>query len=248
MLQILGGHSDTIFMVSFSLDGGLLASGSSDHTVRLWDPARGQLLKVLEGHKDKVKVIAFSPDGSLLASGSDDHTVRLWDPTRGQMLKVREGHENLVMSIAFSPNGRSIASGCFDGRVWLWEVLTGAGREGNKVIDGFIWSIKFSPDSSLLASIGCQSLDLWDPATGAWCGRLGDNNCYRSRLIRFSVIEFSSDSCLLASGSSDSIIRLWDPIRRVLIGLLEGHTGSIETLSFSPNGRSSCLWSERWYR
>jgi WD40 repeat protein len=65
--------------VAFSPDGRLLASGSRDKTIKLWEVASGSLVRTLTGHTDSVFSVAFSPDGRLLASGSDDNTIRLWD-------------------------------------------------------------------------------------------------------------------------------------------------------------------------
>jgi WD40 repeat protein len=65
--------------VAFSPDGRLLASGSYDKTIKLWDVATGSLVRTLSGHTDDVYSVAFSPDGRLLASGSGDETIRLWD-------------------------------------------------------------------------------------------------------------------------------------------------------------------------
>ena len=64
--------------VAFDPQGGTLASGSDDKTVKLWEARSGKLLRTLEGHTGPVDIVAFSPDGRLLASKSDDHTIRLW--------------------------------------------------------------------------------------------------------------------------------------------------------------------------
>jgi WD40 repeat protein len=65
--------------VTFSPDGTILATGSHDQAIKLWDAATGHELIALRGHTGNVYAVAFSPDGTRLASGSLDGTVRLWD-------------------------------------------------------------------------------------------------------------------------------------------------------------------------
>lgn len=67
--------------VAVSPDGSILAAGSLDTVVRLWDMRTGHLLDMLRGHKDSVYSVAFAPDGTFLVSGSLDKTLKMWDLT-----------------------------------------------------------------------------------------------------------------------------------------------------------------------
>ncbi|MCD6310597.1 MAG: hypothetical protein J7M18_07760 [Candidatus Eremiobacteraeota bacterium] len=82
------GHVDDVVTVRFSPDGNILASGSEDTTIKLWDVKTGELLMTLKGHSDDVSSIEFSPDGKYLVSASCDQTVRIWDLKNGTTIKI----------------------------------------------------------------------------------------------------------------------------------------------------------------
>ncbi len=119
-LRTLTGHGYGVDGVSFSPDGRLLASGSTDETVRVWDAASGEHLRTLT-HPANVCGVAFGPDGRL-ASACEDRTARLWDPASGENLRTFADHGDMVFEVAFSPDGRLLASGTGNGGVYLWPL------------------------------------------------------------------------------------------------------------------------------
>ena len=106
---------------AWSPDKLMLARGSQDNTIRLWDE-RAQQYKILQAHTDRVESITFSPDGQTLASGSDDKTIRLWDVATGKLRETLQGHMGGIFSVAFSPDGKTLASGSDDKTIRLWDV------------------------------------------------------------------------------------------------------------------------------
>jgi parallel beta-helix repeat protein len=159
----LTGHTDPVRSVAFSPDGRLLASGSYDNTIKLWEVASGREVRTLTGHTGDVTSVAFSPDGRLLASGSVDDTIKLWDVATGREVRTLSGHTSDVNSVAFSPDGRLLASGSDDKTIKLWDVATGSLVRTLSGHTSDVNSVAFSPDGRLLASgSDDNTIRLWD--------------------------------------------------------------------------------------
>ena len=112
--------------VAFAPDGVLLAAGSADNTVSLWDPTKGGAggpVRRLSGHRQPVRSVVFSHDGRTLASAGQNGSVVLWDTATGHRLgDALAGHEGAVTGVAFGPGDRSLVSGGDDQGVLVWDV------------------------------------------------------------------------------------------------------------------------------
>ena len=148
---IFVGHTDHVWSVAFSPDGGTLASGSGDNTIRLWDTHTAQHKTTLIGHTGNITSIVFSPDGQTLASASWENTIRLWDPHTGQLKRILTHYTVNVASVAFSPDGQTLASGGDYGTLWLWNTTT---WQVERTLPGHTGLVEFvvfsSPDGKCL--------------------------------------------------------------------------------------------------
>ena len=234
LLATLKGHSEDAFSVSFSPDGKVLASGSVDHTIKLWDVGSRREIATLKGHSSDVYSVSFSPDGKVLASGSRDNTIKLWDMDSRREIATLKGHSNTVVSVSFSPDGQVLASGSVDHTIKLWDV--GSRREIATLKGHSDWvrSVSFSPDGQVLASGSKDgTIKLWDVGSRREIATLkGHSYDVRS-------VSFSPDGQVLASGSGsyDNTIKLWDVDSRRKIATLTGHSAGVSSVSFSPDGQ-----------
>jgi WD40 repeat protein len=209
-LAALPGHEGMIWSVTFSSDGKTLASGSVDHTVKLWDAVTGRLRSTLR-HTGPVHCVCFSPDGRLVAAAGLDGNVKIWDIALGTVKQTLPGPNGDATSLAFSADGDTLAVGYgrrnFDrlSGVILWDWRA---QRKRKTLAGHaegIFSICFSPDRRVLATASADgTVKLWDPATGHLRGTLRG---HRGLVI---ALAFDSASRTLATGGADGTIRLWE--------------------------------------
>ncbi|MCA2667654.1 MAG: hypothetical protein IM486_08400 [Microcystis sp. M114S2] len=228
----LEGHHGEITSISISPDSKILASGSSDYTIKLWDLETGTEINTLMGHHGAVNSVSFSPDGKILASGSYDKTIKLWHLETGKEILTLKGHYDQVTSTNFSPDGKTLASGSYDKTIKLWNLETGKEIRTLKGHDSWVRSVNFSPDGKTLASdIGENTIKLWNVETGKEIRTLkGHNNGVTS-------ISFSPDGKTLASGG-DLTIKLWNVETGKEIRTLKGHNWGVSSVSFSPDGKT----------
>ena len=240
LLYDLRGHGHScVTCVTFSRDCRLLASGSRDTTVIVWDLSTGKMLHRFFGPKEWAWVdsVAFSPDGRLVAAGYfGEHYVRVFDVKAGRQVALLDCRPLWVDSpvaverVAFSPDGRFLAAASGEGvgiwRVGDWKltkVLATALRD--------VLSVSALPGPKLLA---------WGDYFGR--ARIFD---FRSRKVlstpahptHLSSVALSPDGRLLASGDEEGWVCLWRLPRLELVRKWRAHNRPICFLCFSPGGR-----------
>jgi len=216
LLKSFIGHNGFVNAIAISPDGQMLATGSSDKKVILWNVATGNQLRQLVGHSDRVISLDFSSNGTMLASGSEDNYVILWNTLTGAT--VRKIYQYAAPnSIVFSPNNQSIAAGLSNYYLSIWNVSSGALIVNLSTgYTGFpgISSIDFSPNGTRIVGFyGRSEIRMWDvnSSSGLWVVQItpvyAGFVCFRPDGNSFASSAYTLD---LRRTSNGSVIRQFE--------------------------------------
>lgn len=248
---LLDGHTKPITAVAFAPNGNLLASGSRDDTVRIWDATTGtctlKLTLTFSSIDNWISSVAFSPDSTLVASGlthtTGEKAVCLWNVMTGAAIQTLRNQSpdhwtrHDAKRIAFSPDGKLIAA-LIDSSAQLWSIATGTPTRIIKGLSHFV----FSPDSTLIASAGYlsnnQNIELCNIATGT----TAHPHIISANSNQPAVL--SPNSKIVASILRHDIIVLWDMATGNVTMTLKDREGSIRVAATSQDGKLAATASD----
>lgn len=213
-MQSFKGHNASVIAMTFSPDGQLLASTSTDFTTRLWNIRTDREIHNVEGSIGDVTTVGFSPDGKVVVSGSLDGQLLLWNVSTGKEIKKLQGHTSCINATTFSPDGKILASASNGQTVQLWNVESGEQAHvletANPVSDTCLQDDDFNDNSSAYS---------WHPF--------------------IPLIAFSASGQVMATATpSKTPVCLWDTATGRRIQALQGTMSRvIKLLVFSPSGK-----------
>jgi WD40 repeat protein len=246
-MRLLRGHTNSVRCLAFTADGSLLASGSDDHTVRLWDPRSGEQGFTLVAHSGSVLALAAAPGRRALYSAGDDGALFAWDledphhPTDRTLLSM---HRPLV-ALAASPDGGLVAAGgdrprstaSSPGLVVL-EATTGRLTDIDPLPEPQrpVWSLAFAPQGRTLAvAWNNGQVCLWDAVRDRVEATL-------PHTVAVRALAFSPDGRLLVTAPGTPAL-VWELAGRTVRHRFGAIRHAIESLAFSPDGTllTGCL-------
>jgi WD40 repeat protein len=216
LVKTMLGHQGSIFSVAVSPDQKIIASGSNDQTIKLWD-MQGNLLKTIPTSQEMIWRLAFSHDGQLLVSSGGDVQVKLWNRD-GQLLRTF-AHEGVVWGLAFHPDEKILITSSRDDQLRFWNYLDGSLVQAIPSFSNGLTRLATSPNGNLIATAGVDNtVKLWNPDGNLLAILPGHKGMVLS-------LAFANNNKFLISGGDDGLLIIWD-LPKIL---------SIDSLYFACN-------------
>lgn len=148
--------------LAYSPDGQVLVSSGRDKTIRVWNVAKGEIIRTWQGNSQAVTSVAIADDGKTLIAGSDDKRITLWNLDTGEKIHTLPGHAGKINVITTTPDGHILASGSSDKTIKLWNLKTKTEIRTLAGHSGAVESLAFSQDGKILVSVGVdKTIKIW---------------------------------------------------------------------------------------
>lgn len=225
------------FKIAMSPNSRYFATGSDDHTIKIWDVYNAKEVKTIYGHSAEVNDITYSPGGRYLASCSDDSTIKIWNSFNyGLMQTIKM--KKVDSKIVFSPDTKKLVSVGGDSSIRVWDVFTGKLLHSFDAHKGKLSDITFHPlEQNRLVSAGRDSMIyFWDLDSMKTNGYIKA----RGKVVRS---RFSNNGKFMYQTFTDSSMTVWktDPYKPYFTRKLQaGEVSSSIYLSnpyFSPDNK-----------
>ncbi|KII88179.1 hypothetical protein PLICRDRAFT_110822 [Plicaturopsis crispa FD-325 SS-3] len=215
---------------------GRIISASDDHSIHVYSPITGELLRPLDGHEGGVWALAASKD--TLVSGSTDRTVRIWDLATGKCTHVFGGHTSTVRCLAIvKPEWVDVEgeTGIITREKWPKRPLIVTGSRDHSLR---VWTLP-RPGDAEYRCFGADDAEA-DPSDD-----VEDNPYHKLHLEGHdhAVRALAARGRILVSGSYDCTVRIWDIITGACKWVLVGHTQKVYSVVLDPTRNQACSGS-----